>query len=175
MSGPDCSASCSLSGFTWTMQLHCMSPSQDRTLTCSCDGLHAWEDYFTTAQTTQDVATTQATTNLTTLLETSTATGRDTTVLETSSNTNRDTTLQETSTDAYRDTTVQETSTDTYRDTTVQETSTDVYRDTAVQELTKYTKHNSLDPPNHSSYFIIDLNALTKRHCVKIWQSLAKY
>ena len=114
LSGPDCVPSCSLSGFTWTMQLDCDPPSQNRELTCSCDGLHAWEDHFehqTTAQTTQEVTTTQAT-SLTALLETSAASNRDTTVQETSTNANSDTTIQETSTDVYRETTIQETSPD---------------------------------------------------------------
>ena len=96
------------------MQLDCDPPSQNRALTCSCDGLHAWKDHLdrqTTAQTTQEVTTTQAK-SLTTLLETSAASNRDTTVQETSTNANRDTTIQETSTDVYRETTIQETSSD---------------------------------------------------------------
>ena len=140
LSGPDCVPSCSLSDVTWTMQLDCDPPSQNRALTCSCDGLHAWEDHFehqTTAQTTQEVTTTQVTSH-TTLLETSTASNRDTAVQETSTNANRDTTIQETSTDVYKETTIQETSPDIQSTTvSIHQTSSSTHsRSINIQETT---------------------------------------
>ena len=122
------------------MQLDCDPPSHNRALTCSCDGLHAWEDHFeyqTTAQTTQEVTTTQAT-SLTALLETSAASNRDTTVQETSTIANRDTTIQETSTDVYRQTTIQETSPDIQSTTvSIHQTSSSTHsRSGNIQETT---------------------------------------
>ena len=122
------------------MQLDCDPPSQNRALTCSCDGLHAWEDHFehqTTAQTTQEVTATQ-TISLTTLLETSTTKNRNTTVQGTSTNAKRDTTIHETSTDVYRETTIQETSPDIQSTAvSIHQTSNSTHsRSTNIQEAT---------------------------------------